>query len=169
MQKIGFGGSCHWCTEAIFRSIKGVIIVEQGWIGADGENVAPSEAVIVGFNQEKISLETLIAIHLHTHSCTSNHNLRGKYRSAVYYYNAEQARITKNTIHALQLDFDQPIITNIMPLQTFRLNEENYLDYYYKDPAKPFCQQIVNPKLKALLFKFAEQIAPDRQAHLNNL
>lgn len=71
MQKIGLGGSCHWCTEAIFRSLKGVSTVEQGWIASDGENTTLSEAVIVNFSPNEITLETLIAIHLHTHSCIS--------------------------------------------------------------------------------------------------
>lgn len=37
IQKIGLGGSCNWCTEAIFRSLKGVTKVKQGWISSDGE------------------------------------------------------------------------------------------------------------------------------------
>lgn len=101
MQKIGFGGSCHWCTEAIFRSLKGVTTVEQGWITSDGENHTPSEAVIVSFDASEIKLETLIAIHLHTHSCTANHDLRSKYRSAVYTFNSEQVTLAKQAIQTL--------------------------------------------------------------------
>jgi peptide-methionine (S)-S-oxide reductase len=47
VSKIGFGGSCHWCTEAIFLSLKGVTAVKQGWIASDGQNSTFSEAVIV--------------------------------------------------------------------------------------------------------------------------
>ena len=28
----GFGGGCHWCTEAVFRSLCGVQTVRQGFI-----------------------------------------------------------------------------------------------------------------------------------------
>jgi len=169
MQKIGFGGSCHWCTEAIFRSLKGVASVEQGWISSDGDNTTPSEAVIVNFDAAEINLQTLIAIHLHTHSSTSIHEMRSKYRSAIYTFTDQQQQKANQAIQELQTDFDQPIITKVLPFQTFKLNEENYLDYYYKDPSKPFCQNIVNPKLKELLAKFSDHIAPERAAHLSGL
>ncbi len=30
--KIALGGGCHWCTEAVFQSLKGVKLVEQGYV-----------------------------------------------------------------------------------------------------------------------------------------
>jgi peptide-methionine (S)-S-oxide reductase len=169
MQKIGFGGSCHWCTEAIFRSLKGIVAVEQGWISSDGENTIPSEAVIVTYDVNEISLQILIAIHLHTHSCTAAHSMRDKYRSAVYTFNNKQAAEAQTEIKGLQVEFEQPIITKVLPFQTFRLNEETYLDYYYKDPSRPFCQNIVNPKLKELIRRFQKHISPEREAQLTSL
>lgn len=62
-------------------------------------------------------------------------------------------------------EFTRLIITKVLPFGALRLNEENYLDYYYKDPAKPFCVNIVNPKLKIIMEKFAEHIASERQSH----
>lgn len=169
MQKIGFGGSCHWCTEAVFRSLKGVSYVEQGWIASDGKNALPSEAVIVHFEPGEINLETLVSIHLHTHSCTTEHAMRSKYRSAIYTFNDEQMEAGGQAIKNLQADFEEPIITTLLPFQTFKLNEEHYLDYYYKDPSKPFCQNIVNPKLKELLSRFRNQVDPAKQAYLESL
>ena len=83
IDSIGLGGGCHWCTEAVFLNLKGVVRVEQGWISASGA-VEFSEAVLVHFNPEKISIKDLIAVHLHTHKSTSSHSMRSKYRSAVY-------------------------------------------------------------------------------------
>jgi peptide-methionine (S)-S-oxide reductase len=169
MQKIGFGGSCHWCTEAIFRSLKGIAAVEQGWISSDGENTVPSEAVIVTYDESEISLQILVDIHLHTHSCTAEHSMRDKYRSAVYTFDDAQAAEAEIAISKLQADFDQPIVTKVLPFQSFRLNDENYLDYYYKDPSKPFCQNIVTPKLKELIKRFSKHISPERKAQLAGL
>jgi len=169
MQKIGFGGSCHWCTEAIFRSLNGVSEVEQGWISSTNNHNTPSEAVIVHFDSNKINLVTLIAIHLHTHSCTAEHSMRGKYRSAVYYFTEEQSNAAAKAIEDLQKDFDQPVITRVLPFVDFKLNEENYLNYYYKNPTKPFCQNIVNPKLKELLAEFSKHIDARRLDHLRTL
>jgi len=169
MQKVGFGGSCHWCTEAIFRSLVGVVTVEQGWISSNGANAEPSEAVLVSFEESDISLQTLIVIHLYTHSCTADHSMRGKYRSAVYSFSDKQVQEATAAIMVLQAEFEQPIITKVLPFETFRLNDEAYLDYYYKDPSKPFCQNIVNPKLKELLRRFKKHISPERQGHLSGL
>ncbi|MBK0379357.1 peptide-methionine (S)-S-oxide reductase [Mucilaginibacter sp. SD-g] len=147
MINVGFGGSCHWCTEAIFQSLVGVTEVLQGWI--DG-----SEAVIVIFDENVISLATLIEIHLATHSCTSEHSLRGKYRSAVY--TNELGDTAQRIINGLQRDYKQPIITQVLPLGEFRLNNPQYLNYYYRDPQKPFCENIVKPKLNFLLERFGK-------------
>ncbi len=90
LEKIGFGGGCHWCTEAVFQSLKGVEKVEQGWIASEGEASTLSEAVIVHFDTSQISLVLLIEIHLLTHESTSEHSMRKKYRSAIYYFDVEQ-------------------------------------------------------------------------------
>ena len=68
--KIGFGGGCHWCTEAVFQFIEGVSKVEQGWISSVGDEEAYSEAVLLEVDTEQVSMESLVAIHLHTHSST---------------------------------------------------------------------------------------------------
>ena len=158
VSKIGFGGSCHWCTEAIFQSLKGVAAVEQGWIASEGEASSFSEAVIVHFNAAIISLQTLIAIHLHTHSCTSKHHMRSKYRSAVYTFEENQVEPAKAALVVLQNDFDDKIITEVIPFAEFKLNSEDYLNYYYSNPRKPFCENVVGPKLRSLLQNFSNHI-----------
>ncbi len=74
IDKIGFGGGCHWCTKAVFQSLNGVNNVKQGWIASDGEAFAFSEAVIVEYNAKIIPLEVLIEVHLRTHKSTSEHS-----------------------------------------------------------------------------------------------
>lgn len=155
LEKIGLGGSCHWCTEAIFQSLKGVLHVRQGWIASDDNQTRFSEAVVVEFDPAQISLKTLIEIHLHTHSCTSDHSMRSKYRSAVYAFTEEQHSFASQAIEKLQADFDQSIITEVIPFGAFELNDEKYLDYYAKNPDKPFCKTFIDPKLKILLARFS--------------
>lgn len=101
-EKIGIGGSCHWCTEAIFQSLIGVEEVLQGWIHSDGEATTFSEAVVITFDTNLITLEALIEIHLHTHSCTAMHSMRGKYRSALYYFDEAQKNTAITTLQLLQ-------------------------------------------------------------------
>ena len=161
-EQIGFGGSCHWCTEAIFLSLKGVNSVQQGWISSEDAPDFFSEAVIVNFDEQQIPLPTLIAIHLHTHSCTSSHSMRDKYRSAIYASNQQQMIVSHAAIEDLQTDFPEPIITEVLRFHQFKLNKEEYLDYYYSNPDKPFCQNIVKPKLLKLLNRFPKEVDGNR-------
>ena len=155
MQKISFGGGCHWCTEAIFQALKGVNKVEQGWASSTLPDASMlSEAVIVHFNAETISLDTLIEIHLFTHNATSNHIFRGKYRSAVYTFSSSQQQETEEILKEKQKLFDKRLVTKAYPFKTFKTNEEQYLNYYEKDPEKPFCKTRIEPKLKILLEKY---------------
>ena len=161
-QKIGLGGSCHWCTEAVFQSLIGINKVQQGWITSVNENEIFSEAILIDFDEISISLETLIEIHLHTHSCTSNHSMRKKYRSAIYYFDEKQQINSEQIIKDLQKDFELPIITQVLPFHTFKLNSEEQLNYYYKNPEKPFCKNIVDPKLKKLLNQFTQFVNTEK-------
>jgi peptide-methionine (S)-S-oxide reductase len=154
-RKAGFGGGCHWCTEAVFSSLKGVIEVGQGWIASDGDNAGFSEGVVVEYNPDIIPFEVLIAIHLYTHSSTASHSMRGKYRSAIYTFHEADTAQAKAAITALQNEFDRPIITQVLPFADFKLNKEEQLNYYYTNPSRPFCENYINPKLQLLREKFS--------------
>jgi len=157
VHKIAFGGGCHWCTEAIFDTLKGVQKVEQGWISSSILGATtPSEAVIVHFDTTKIPLDILIEVHLLTHNSTSNHTFRQKYRSAIYTFNKIQNKKATNILKDMQMYFDKPLITKVYPFESFKLNQEKYLNYYKKDPSKPFCKTRIEPKLKMILEKFTK-------------
>ena len=166
MTKVGFGGSCHWCTEAIFQSLAGVTEVLQGWIAVEGDDF--SEAVLVSFDEQEIPLATLMEIHLATHSCTAEHSMRRKYRSAVYVHDKEQAKDARVILSELQKDYEQPIITQVLPLMEFKLNQPAYLNYFYSDPQKPFCENIVRPKLRLLLERFGTNVDATKRDVLTN-
>ena len=154
IKKIGFGGGCHWCTEAYFQSLKGVEKVEQGWISSINLNSAFSEAVIVHYNPHVIPLSILIAIHLHTHAATVEHSFREKYRSAVYVFDGKVER-TQKLIAENQDDFKGQIITQALPFQEFRLNIEKQRDYYKKNKEGIFCERYISPKLLMIQSKYS--------------
>lgn len=149
LKKIGFGGGCHWCTEAYFQSLKGVEKVEQGWINSTAPNDRFSEAVIVHFDPEIIPIKILTGIHLHTHASTKNHSFREKYRSAVYVFDGEIEEAQK-IIERYQTDFDEPIITKSLLFHQFKLNAEEHLNYYNKHKEGLFCERYISPKLKLI-------------------
>lgn len=155
IDKIALGGGCHWCTEAVFLALRGVKIVDQGFVASTGEANSFSEAIIVHFDPLLISLHQLIEIHLNTHRSTSAHSMRAKYRSAVYYFNEEQKESAIKILEDLNPYFKNKIITEVLPFNKFKPSAEQFQNYYFKDPAKPFCQTYIDPKLKILLKQFS--------------
>ena len=166
LTKIAFGGGCHWCTEAVFQLLLGVTKVEQGWVASTAKNNTFSEAVIVNFDSSKINLKTLIEIHLVTHKSTSNHSMRTKYRSAIYYFTHQQKEESLKIIDEFQPQFDNKIITQVLEFQQFKPSSEEFQKYYQTNPEKPFCTTYINPKLKLLLQKFSHQIDISKVPHL---
>ena len=165
---IGFGGSCHWCMEAVFQSLRGVTQVQQGWIASDGEAQDFSEAVLVDYDPSVISLSDLVAIHLHTHSCTSDHPMRHKYRSAIYYLSRSQQGQLPIILDSLQKDFDKRVITKILPFVSFKINKEEYINYFQKNKENAFCKRYIHPKLKTLLAQFSTYVVKDLEAEIES-
>jgi peptide-methionine (S)-S-oxide reductase len=164
--KIALGGGCHWCTEAVFQSLLGVLKVEQGYVASIGDNSSFSEAVIVHFNSGEIALKTLIEIHLHTHKSTSNHSMRSKYRSAVYTFSEVQKQEVEQIINTVQKRFEKKLITQVVPFQTFKASRAEISNYYYKNPKKPFCESFINPKLSILLNQFSNAVNKEKLKHI---
>ncbi|MDC6350775.1 peptide-methionine (S)-S-oxide reductase [Zeaxanthinibacter sp. PT1] len=161
MIQIGLGGGCHWCTEAVFQSLKGVLRVKQGWISAR-ETPAYSEAVIVCFDPESISLKDLVEVHLRTHSSTSQHFLRNKYRSAVYTFSEIQQQEVLVLLGEFDKSFEKSLITIALSFADFKENSEEFRQYYARDPGKPFCKNYIDPKLQLLLKKFNKLVDPNK-------
>jgi peptide-methionine (S)-S-oxide reductase len=164
--KIALSGGCHWCTEAVFQSLLGVVKVEQGYVASIEDNSSFSEAVVVHFNSEQISLKTLIEIHLHTHKSSSNHSMRNKYRSAVYTFSEFQKQEVEQIISTFQKLSENKLITQIIPFQNFKASRDEITNYYYKNPKKPFCESFINPKLKLLLNQFSSSVDQEKLKHL---
>ncbi|KKW32962.1 MAG: Peptide methionine sulfoxide reductase MsrA [Parcubacteria group bacterium GW2011_GWA1_53_13] len=61
-ETIVFGGGCFWCTEAVFRMLKGVRSVEPGYAGSP-----KAEAVKIGYDPEQIAFEELLHVFFKSH------------------------------------------------------------------------------------------------------
>lgn len=154
IHKIGFGGGCHWCTEAVFQAVTGVQKVEQGYIASSREAADFSEAVIVHYHPSIISSKDLIRIHLHTHNSTSDHSFRRKYRSAVYFFIPEERADYLSIIEELQQEFDKALVTQALPFREFRASRDSIQNYYRKNPDAPFCKRYIEPKLEIIKKEF---------------
>ena len=160
-ERIGFGGGCHWCTEAVFQALRGVRDVAQGFIRSTPPHDSWSEAVEVTFVPYVIPLDTLVEIHLLTHASTSAHKMRAKYRSAVYTFETDQSDRIRKILQALQSGFDVPLQTRVLTHAEFRLSDPRFQNYFATDPDRPFCRTYIDPKLRLLRERFSE-FAPVR-------
>lgn len=163
LKKIGLGGGCHWCTEAVFQQLKGVAKAQQGYIASISPHDAFSEAVIVHYDPNRIPLALLFEVHLHTHQSTKTHSFREKYRSAIYYFDEEDATAFAKALPQLQAVFPEKIITQVLPFATFRASRESITDYYKKNPEAPFCKRYIIPKLEVLQQKYASYYTPQKE------
>jgi peptide-methionine (S)-S-oxide reductase len=147
LAQVGFGGGCHWCTEGVFQTLRGVTQVEQGYL----QSLAPAdtwaEGVIVTFEPSAISLQTLCEVHLRTHSTTRARSPQSKYRSAIYLLEANHRSVAEQTISDFAKENDQKVQTLVIPFVTFKASDESFQNYYSKDPNRPFCRRFIDPKL----------------------
>lgn len=152
MGVIGMGGGCHWCTEAVFLALKGVVKVEQGWVGSVEPDDSFSEAVVVHFDESMIGVRDLVEVHLRTHRSGSDHSMRGKYRSAVYVVSDAQGCEVESILD----DWDGDLVTRVLPLVVFNESEERFRRYYEKHVGKGFSERFIEPKMELLRGEFGK-------------
>lgn len=160
VHKIGFGGGCHWCTEAVFQALRGVVDVKQGFVQSDTPDDTWSEAVVLEFDPSIVSIESLVSVHLATHASTSDHKLRGKYRSAVYTFSSEQRELARAAIAKAEQETGLEFVTRVLSYRGFKPSDERFHDYYKTAPDRPFCQTYIDPKLARLRANFSSLLKP---------
>ncbi len=161
-----FAGGCFWCTEAVFKNLKGVLSVAPGYSGGEIENPTyeqvsggksgHAETIKIEYNPYVISYEALLKIFFDTHDPTAvnrqGDDIGPQYRSAIFYVSGDQKEIAENFIKALEENkiYSQPIATEIKPLEKFYEAEEYHKNYYEKHRDAPYCQIVISPKLAKL-------------------
>ena len=165
MEKIGFGGGCHWCTEGVFQALRGIASVDQGFIQSEAPSDAWAEGVIVTFDPRVIGLATLAEVHLRTHSANWTYSPGGRYRSAIYIFDARQRDDAARTVARYARETGEPARTLVCPFVGFKPSDARYQDYYRTDPSRPFCQRYIDPKLDYIRKNFADIMLPDATGH----
>lgn len=161
--RLGLGGSCHWCTEAIFASLDGVTEVTQGWLTTPDVPDKWFEGILLTADTDRLSMSDLIHIHLVTHSRSSQHALRARYLSAVYTFSDSQLIEASDIIDSLQREFDAPVLTQAVRFGAFTPSRETIQNYYYNNPEKPFCQLHINRHLQTLISQFGHTIDSEKR------
>jgi peptide-methionine (S)-S-oxide reductase len=166
-----FGGGCFWCTEAVFKMLRGVVAVAPGYAGGTVMNptydqvcsgrTGHAEVIRIEFDPAAISFETLLTVFFATHDPTTlnrqGNDVGTQYRSAVFYADDDQLAKAKEFVAALERESPggTPIVTTFEPLTAFYLAEDYHRDYYARNKDAGYCQVVINPKLKKVKEKFA--------------
>lgn len=171
MEKAVLAGGCFWCTEAVFKELKGVNKVVSGYTG--GQTANPSyqdvyygntghaEAVQIGFDPEVISYEELLQVFFYIHDPTTlnrqGNDVGEQYRSEIFYLDEKQKNTAENVINTFARElWKDPIVTRLSKLDKFWPAEASHQDYFKNNPNQAYCQLIINPKLEKFRAKFEE-------------
>ncbi|MES2213912.1 MAG: peptide-methionine (S)-S-oxide reductase MsrA [Patescibacteria group bacterium] len=167
-----FGGGCFWCTEAVFKKIRGVSSVLPGYSGGTLENptydavssgnTGHAEAVEIEYDPELVEYETLLTIFFGSHDPTTL-NRQGadvgtQYRSVIFYTTPEQKTRAEKYIEEINASstMGAPVVTELAPLGVFYEAEDYHKDYFAKHPGNPYCEVVINPKLDKVQAKYGE-------------
>lgn len=155
-------------------SINGVTSVTSGYAGGTKEapayrqagtgNTGGAEVVQIEFDASVIRFADLLRIFMMMHNPTAANtqeaNKYSRYRSVILYNSVAQEQTARQIIGELQADFDNPIVTEVAPLDVFYKAEAHHQRYYKSDPSKAFCRLVISPKLSRLRNRFSNYLKP---------
>jgi peptide-methionine (S)-S-oxide reductase len=158
------GGGCFWCIEAVLQRIEGVLSVVSGYAGGSTPNptyeevctgdTGHAEVVQVSFDPNLISYEEILDIFWQAHDPTTP-NRQGpdtgtQYRSIILYADDRQKAAAERSRMKAQAKLRDPIVTEIVPLETLWQAEDYHQNYYATHGSVAFCRLVISPKLKKL-------------------
>ncbi|MFW6246066.1 MAG: peptide-methionine (S)-S-oxide reductase MsrA [Tangfeifania sp.] len=163
LKKATLGGGCFWCTEAIYKELKGVVDVSPGYSGGSIKNPAyrevctgrtgHAEVVQITYDPGEISFKEILDVFFMTHDPTTlnrqGNDVGTQYRSAVFYHNEEQKEAAETIIRRFEEEkiYNQPIVTEVAPFEAFYKAEDYHKDYFERNEDQPYCQFVVAPKV----------------------
>ena len=171
-------GGCFWCLEAVYLELRGVTKVVSGYAGGRRPNptyeqvcsgtTGHAEVVQVTFDPSEVSYRDLLDVFFTIHDPTTL-NRQGndsgtQYRSAIFHHTPEQARIARATIAEFTAAkvWDDPIVTEVTPLETFWPAEAVHQNYFARNPQNPYCAVVIAPKVSKARKQFFEKLAKTR-------
>ena len=171
-QTATFGGGCFWCTEAVVQRLRGVEAVIPGYAGGKvanpsyrevcGGRTGHAEVVQVTFDADEVSYKDLLIIFMTTHDPTTL-NRQGadvgtQYRSIILPHSEAQQNIAEEILVELKDTFNDPIVTEIMPLKSFYEAEEEHYNYYNQHQELGYCSFVISPKIDKLKQKYKDRL-----------
>ncbi|MDT0293076.1 peptide-methionine (S)-S-oxide reductase MsrA [Mesonia ostreae] len=170
MKQVTLANGCFWCTEAVFQRVRGISEIKSGFSGGKIKNppyrevvegrTGHAEALQFTYNPEQVSYEEILHIFFATHDPTTlnrqGNDVGTQYRSAIFFEDEQQKEIAHKVIEELNREiFENKIVTEVTAYTNFYEAEFQHQNFYNNNPRQPYCQIIINPKLKKLRESFA--------------
>ncbi|MBA3652219.1 MAG: peptide-methionine (S)-S-oxide reductase MsrA [Chthoniobacterales bacterium] len=146
-----FAGGCFWCMQEPFDQVKGVTQTVVGYTGGSKEDANYTavsahktqhrEAIEITYDPAQVSYAQLLDVFWHNINPTQAdgqfHDIGLSYQAAIYYGNEEEKKNAETSKEKLSKSgrFDQPIVTEILPVKPFYPAEDYHQKYYQKNPA----------------------------------
>lgn len=149
-----FGGGCFWCTEAVFKMLKGILKVESGY--AEG-----AEVVRIEYDPVVVKYTDLLTVFFGSHDATQvnrqGNDVGPEYRSIVLYTTDEQKTEAETFIAELNASSTEgsPIVTETKPLDKFYQAEPEHKNFYERNTNSSYCQIVIAPKLQKVQAQYA--------------
>ncbi len=173
-EKATLAGGCFWCLEAVFDQLRGVEQVENGYAGGRRPNptyedvcrgtTGHAEVVQVTYDPRQITFRDLLNVFFTIHDPTTL-NRQGadvgtQYRSAIFYHDKDQEHIAEDVIDELSEKklWEDPIVTQVAPLDGFYAAEDYHRDYYERNPEQGYCRVVIAPKVAKARQYFLEKL-----------
>jgi len=165
---------CFWCTEAVFRRLRGVISATPGYSGGTIPNPnyyqvssghsGHAESIQVEFDPSVISYEKLLEIFWATHNPTTL-NRQGadvgpEYRSVIFYHNERQKKTAEKSKQNLADSgkYSDPIVTEITKYTNFYPASAEHKDFYERNRSSSYCRLVIDPKIQKLYKDFKSDL-----------
>ena len=121
-----------------------------------------AEVVQITYDEDQVDMEELLDVFWVVHNPTTL-NQQGadkgtQYRSVIYYANDEEKKIIDESFNKIQKSFDDPIVTEVSPLDEYYVAEDYHQSYFKNNPNQGYCQAVVAPKVQKLKINFVDML-----------
>jgi peptide-methionine (S)-S-oxide reductase len=171
-QTIVLGGGCFWCTEAVYKEVRGITDVESGYSNGQGgqpsyEDVCTGrtgyvEVVKLKFDPSQITLRQVLEIFFVVHDPTQlnrqGNDVGTQYRSGIYTTTPEQKQVAEDMVRSINQEklFGKPVVTEVRALENYWPAEDYHQDFFERNPTQGYCVAVAAPKVAKFRKTFSE-------------
>ena len=166
------GGGCFWCLEAVYQQLKGVQKVVSGYAGGHDPNptyravcngtTGHAEVVQITYDPAVVTFKDILDVFFTIHDPTTlnrqGNDIGTQYRSAIYTHSPAQKAIAEQSIAEASANWDNPIVTEIAPLDVFYPAEYYHQNYFINNPRQGYCQFVVAPKVAKFRKQYLQRL-----------